>query len=644
LQPQTLDLALLPWRARLGDDPSWKLPAMRDSDWSTLVPGEIPADSFRLVSRRMEREGTPGIMWFRIHMRADSTTPSRVAVYWENYGAAELYVNGVLAVARGKPEAPAGISARFETAPFQLTLPRGDVVFAIRQNIAGLYEHTTGKEAFVLTVMPTGRAHFLVASIRSVTLWLGLGSGILLSLGTLHLLMFAAMRHRQAHLFYAGYAVTLGIGFLMNVLAYSAPDVGTFLGMTVWSITIIGISFLLLAPFLYSTFGRRVPKLYWFLAATFVVTSIILRFRLAIDAPSFAYQMILRCATLSVLFMLLDAMRVIVLAARARADGARILITGCLVTVAIFTYGIWPSVVRGDKIRDMPFWMWTIGLVALPVSSSFYLVREISRTNKRLAHLSTNLQEEVALQTVQLQEARLIADDANTAKSRFLANMSHELRTPLNAIIGYSEMLVDEAKDNQHESMATDLVRIHTSGKHLLGLINDVLDLSKVEAGRMDLIIDEFDVEQLVTDVSATVQPLLAKNHNRLETRVALDAGAMNADSIKLRQILLNLLSNASKFTDNGTVRLDARREKNSMVFEVSDTGLGMTEEQLSRLFQPFAQAESDTSRKFGGTGLGLAISRRFAELMGGSINVESTPGQGTTFTLTLPADAYAVI
>ena len=269
----------------------------------------------------------------------------------------------------------------------------------------------------------------------------------------------------------------------------------------------------------------------------------------------------------------------------------------------------------------------------------------LQSTNGELKTRTQELEEEI-FHRKQTQEellnAKHAAEEANRAKSTFLANMSHELRTPLNAIIGYSEMLEEETRDSGKVENVQDLKKIQAAGKHLLALINDVLDLSKIEAGKMGLHLETFDVAQVIDEMVTTLQPAAAKNANSIRVHLEENVSVMRADITKVRQILFNLLSNACKFTDHGTIALNVDQikveGKNWIQFQVSDTGIGISAKQKENLFQEFAQADASIARKYGGTGLGLAITHRFVQLMKGKISVESEAGQGATFTVQLPA------
>jgi signal transduction histidine kinase/CheY-like chemotaxis protein len=268
--------------------------------------------------------------------------------------------------------------------------------------------------------------------------------------------------------------------------------------------------------------------------------------------------------------------------------------------------------------------------------------RNAEDARESLRQTNEQLEQKVTERTAELERALVAAKEANQAKSAFLAKMSHELRTPMNAIIGYGEMLLEDANDDGDEGMADDLQKILSAARHLLGLINDVLDLSKIEAGKMQLYLETFDLQILVHEVTSTIAPLIEKRNNQLVIACDPAIGSMYGDATKIRQTLLNLLSNASKFTENGRIDLKVESETVDgqvwVVMRVVDTGIGMNDEQMARLFKPFAQADASTSSKFGGTGLGLAISKQFAQMMGGDITIISAPDAGSTFTLRVPA------
>jgi signal transduction histidine kinase len=309
----------------------------------------------------------------------------------------------------------------------------------------------------------------------------------------------------------------------------------------------------------------------------------------------------------------------------------------------------WPESVYGVVVASQWRWLehaaWVAFEDVILIMACRRSVVEMRETAERTAALEEahEVQREHAeqLRTLvgELRVTQQQAESATRAKSQFLASMSHELRTPLNAIILYSELLQEEAEDLGHVSPVQDLQRIQSAGKHLLELINGILDLSKIEAGKMGLSLERFDVRAMLDDVVGTVGPIVEKNGNVLTVQCAAELRELEGDLMKTRQILVNLLGNAGKFTRNGEVALEVGRSHGFVEFVVSDTGVGMTAEQAVKVFEPFTQADVTTTRQYGGTGLGLAIVSRFCQLMGGSVSVQSVPGEGSRFTVRLPYD-----
>jgi signal transduction histidine kinase/CheY-like chemotaxis protein len=644
------------WRFRLGDDPSWASPVLDDTRWGRLDPGAWMPDTVLAAVREMEASGRPGVGWFRLRLGVDPELRGRpLHLFVANVGAAEVYLDGRLIRTLGTVDAP-GAQAEVRTGvlepgPVYLHRPYTPVVFegpiatlAIRFNLASAQDilRRSGTHLFVAQLAsPETSAARISWLNRRMGQQASVG-GLLVAMGFLYLILFALMRRPVANLYYGAFAVLMGAASLGLPVAGAHFSDLRAVGVMYGSVILLWfLSFAALLAFLHAVFRGRVGTHVFVLTGLYLVAGVLLALRRVPEEAFFQWAVL-------PLFVVtaLDGLRVLGVALKERRDGARIVAAGFgILFLVIIAYS------AGPLLNWEPEAPWfEMGLAAVALSGAILLARNHARSSRHLADLSAHLEDQVRERTAELEEARVSAEAANRTKSQFLANMSHELRTPLNAIIGYSEMLTEEAEELGQEAFVPDLQKIRTSGRHLLGLINEILDLSKIESGRMELFLEEFEVAELVGEVAATIRPVVEKAGNVFEVEVDPDVGRIRADQVKLRQILFNLLSNAGKFTEEGRVALTVLREPASpgrgverpvdrIVVRVTDTGIGISQEQQDRLFQPFTQADASTARRYGGTGLGLAITRRFAEMMGGSVGVESAPGRGTTFEVRLPAE-----
>ncbi|MGQ0815482.1 MAG: response regulator [Gemmatimonadota bacterium] len=626
------------WKFRLGDNPSWSLATYNDADWATLAPSDPIPDSLRTLVKKLEAEGRPAIGWFRLRLSPERSLIRRpLALDFYTRGAANVFVDGRKILELGELDKP-GAEARIETPllPTPILFDSAKAVLAVRHHLGSAVDMERGtKERSLFTAsLKSDDAIAHAAEQRRLMGGIALGLfGVFFAVGVLHFVLFLLMRKPVSNLHYAAFAGQFSVYPLMVYLLG-----GTESARTSWWLGVIGyvaliLSLLALLTFLYSSFCERLPRYYRGLVALTAVAAVL---------PLLPYTRLLELVVAAaILTFAIEGPRVIGVAVWRKQDGARMIAAGFLVTFAFLAYlalvglGVLPESIYAAY----GFLLSWLGLAFAP---SIHIAYDFARTSKGFQELSGQLELQVAKRTVELEDAKVAAEAASRTKSQFLANMSHELRTPLNAVIGYSEMLMEEAEDAGHDGYVPDLKKIHGSGKHLLGLINDILDLSKIESGRMELYFETFEVAPMVEEVANTITPLIAKNGSTLELNITPDVGTVRLDQVKVRQILFNLLSNASKFTENGSITLTAARIGDHVTFRVADTGIGMTREQMDKVFQPFTQADASTSKKYGGTGLGLAITQKFCEMMNGDVELESQLGSGTAFTVRLPVDADA--
>ena len=627
----------------LPTEEGWRRP-VRLSGRVLLANGRPAAEALVVVlagSRRLGAARTGADGRFELLLRLEAPTRVRLDyLHWEGINRSEPSFlldpeQPVKEVGEVRLRAVGPVRGPFEQHPLREELLRltGSENPAVREEAGRLLRRGFGGGPPSMGARGPGR-------------WSGFGfvAGMLAAFSLMHALLFAFQPAARNHLYFA---LVTGLAALMSWPALELDRL-TANWLPVLAVLTLRLFQLLFEP-------ESPPRLRGLAWLTGVAVGVLMVDQLVVALPG-ALTWLARAAGLAM--VVVCAVRVGGIAWRAwkaGREGARVIGVG---VVALLVLPAIPYPVPG--LGGLNFQQ--LGVILFFGSTSVHLARTFVLASRRLEQQTAELSaanqelrranEEIESQKQALAAAKAAAEAANQAKSRFLASMSHELRTPLNAIIGYAEMLEEVAREEGRSAEVPDLQKIQTAARHLLLLINDILDLSRIEAGKVSLCVEEFDVSALVAEVAATLQPLVARRANRLEVDCPPDLGRMRSDLTKVRQILFNLLSNAAKFTEYGHITFTVRRQpapppagpaaapaSDQIVFAVQDTGIGIAPEHLERVFQPFMQADASISQKYGGTGLGLTLSRRFCELLGGSIRAISQPGRGSTFTVVLPAE-----
>jgi signal transduction histidine kinase len=616
-----------PWQFQTGDDPRRAQPGFADADWPSL---RVPQPW-----GRQGHHGYSGVAWYRRHValpaRAEDAVPLAITVGMVD-SAYEVYANGRLLGGVGAlPPRPRMEYDRIRTFPIPpaALAGGGELVVALRvwksevkdPNLGGPYHG-----AFLLGPADELARRAVLAEVPSLLL-----AVLFLVVGAYHVQLYSRRPELREYLWFGMTALlAAAYTFLRSQWKYG-------LGLDFLALKEAEYFALYLVPgvmvqFVWLLLARPIGRVLRAVQGLSVASAVA-----AVAEPGLRLNLLLLpWWSYGVMVLSMFVLAVVLRDAWRGHPEARTIAAGLVLAMA----GVLNDIAVDRAWTSMPRLIpW--GFAAFVLSMALSLANRFTRVYREVQGLGAALEQRVAERTRQLQDANRALSEANQAKSRFMANMSHELRTPLNAVIGYSEMLEELAHDEGQHEFIPDLRRIHGAGTHLLALINDILDLSKIEAGKMEVQIEDVPVPPLINEVLSTVRPLADRNANVLEVRSLAAPATVQADGIRLKQVLLNLLSNACKFTSNGRVTLEVESMAHDgaswALFRVKDTGIGMTSEELARLFQPFMQADGSTSRKYGGTGLGLALSRHFCRSMNGDVTAESAPGAGSAFTVRLP-------